>query len=331
MIGITAADGGAHVSKYASRVSSPRVSVILVSYNQSPFLRIAVDSVLRQTFEDYEVIILDDGSLDGSIEIIQDLVERHFGKLRFCHHPNHENRGICRTYMLGIREARCPYVAFLEGDDFWEPGYLENKVNLLDRFPEVGVVFSPYKIVSSGLYGLDMALRQRWLGLFMPRNIPFDNLKNLMRKNNIATFSAFITRRSLLEQISLCLPEGILYFDWWVLFQLGMRAKFMMDSASHIHWRHHAASTLGAQNLEQHKDMLCQFMQRMYEMLGREMDQLTEQNRIRYRENRSALPRFLSFYQQPCPGSFLGLFRVAPVWSMDSLASFFVNYWKYSR
>jgi len=321
----------APLNGYILGSSRPKVSVVVVSYNQGRYLRFAIDSVLGQTFKNFEVIIVDDGSQDGSVEIIHDLVLRHPGRLQFHSHPNHGNLGIRSTYALGISNTHSPYIAFLEGDDRWEENYLERKVDVLDRNPDVGVVFSPYKIVSMGLYGFDMAIRQRILRFLMPGNRSFDNLKNLMKKNNVATFSAFVTRKDLLDQISLTLPPEILYFDWWILFQLGMRSKFFVDRTSHIYWRHHPASTLGNLNLKQHKAMLCRFMQVMYEELDRTTDRMNERNKIRYLNNKAALPAFNSFYQHPGLKHFLEFFCLMPTWALDSLASLWVNHWKFSR
>ena len=309
----------------------PKVSVVVVNYNQGRYLRSAVDSILGQAFNDFEVILVDDGSRDGSIEIIQDLVAKHPGKLQFHCHPNHQNLGISRTYALGISKTQSPCIAFLEADDRWGRNYLGSKVALLDQYPEAGVAFSRYKVVSRGLYGLDMAVRQHILGLSMPRGIPFDNLKNLMQKNNVATFSAFVVRKSLLDQISLTLPADILYFDWWILFQLAMRSKFVLDRSTFIHWRQYPASALGSKKLEQHKSLLCRFMQVMYEEIGWRIGQLSEPNKNAYLRNRSILPELISFYQHPDVRRFLAFFRYSPVWALNSLASYCVNHWKYSR
>jgi len=232
---------------------------------------------------------------------------------------------------MGISKTQSPCIAFLEADDRWGRNYLGSKVALLDQYPEAGVAFSRYKVVSRGLYGLDMAVRQHILGLSMPRGIPFDNLKNLMQKNNVATFSAFVVRKSLLDQISLTLPADILYFDWWILFQLAMRSKFVLDRSTFIHWRQYPASALGSKKLEQHKSLLCRFMQVMYEEIGWRIGQLSEPNKNAYLRNRSILPELISFYQHPDVRRFLAFFRYSPVWALNSLASYCVNHWKYSR
>jgi glycosyltransferase involved in cell wall biosynthesis len=309
----------------------PKVSVVVVNYNQGRFLPGAVDSILGQAFNDIEVIIVDDGSRDGSINIIQDLVTKYPGKLQFHYHPNHRNLGISRTYALGISKTKSPYIAFLEADDCWGKSYLGPKVDLLDHYPEAGVAFSRYKILSRGLYGLDMVVRQHILGLSMPRGVPFDNLKGLIKKNNVATFSAFVTRKSLLNQISLTVSPELLYFDWWILFQLAMRSKFILDRSAFVYWRQYPDSTLGSKSLERHKSLLCHFMQVMYEEIGGRLSQLSESNKSAYLKNRSILPEFISFYQNPDVLHFLAFFRYSPVWAVDSLASYFINHWKYSR
>jgi glycosyltransferase involved in cell wall biosynthesis len=309
----------------------PKVSVVVVNYNQGRYLASAADSVLGQTFQDFEVILVDDGSQDDSIESIRSLVERNPDRLRFVHHPRHQNLGIARTYALGIAACQGAYIAFLEADDRWDSNYLERKVALLDLHPEIGVVFSPYKIVSEGWYGRDMALRQWILGLFLPRQVPFRNLGSLIRKNNVATFSAFVTRKSLLADISLDLPPDMLFVDWWTLVHLSLRSKFFLDRGSVVYWRQHDDSTLGKQRMEQHQKMLGAFMRAVYEDIGRQLENLDSGDSALFLKYRSVLPHLTGFYSHPCLSRFLAFFRRDPQWALESLASYWVNRWKYSR
>ncbi len=312
-------------------LAAPKVSVIVVNYNQGRYLAGAIESVLGQTFEDLEVILVDDGSRDDSIESIRRLVDRSPDRLSFHHHPQHQNLGIARSYALGIAACKGHYIAFLEADDRWDRKYLERKMALLDRHPEIGVIFSPYKIVSEGWYGCDMAFRQWILGLFVPRHVSFRNLGNLMRKNNVATFSAFVTRRSLLADISLNLSPDILYVDWWILVQLSMRSEFFLDRSSIVYWRHHSDSTLGKQTLKQHQKTLGEFMRALYEEIDRKIGTLDARGKALFLKNKSILPHFIGFYSHPCRRRFLAFFRRDPVWALESLTSYWINRWKYWR
>lgn len=306
------------------------VSVIVVNYNQGRFIAQAIDSVLKQTFNDFEIIIVDDGSQDDSFEIINRIRDNCPNKIRFLFHNNNQNLGIQCTYKMGILSAKSKYLAFLEADDQWEINYLKRKVEVLDRYPEVGVVFSKYKIIPENWYGYDMAFRQWVVGLSIPKNRPFQNLNNLLKKNNITTFSAFMTRSSLLENLTMDCDRSVLFYDWWILAQLAMRSKFYMDNTSFVLWRQHKESTLGKQKFEVHKKMLSVFMGMLYEKVGQEIALLDARQRRNYIGRNSILPFFNRFYRNPDIRNFLAFFRIDPFWATESLISYLINSWKYS-
>lgn len=302
----------------------PKVSVIVVNYNQGRYIASAIDSILKQTFVDFEIIIVDDGSQDNSVEIIRTIVGNYPDKISFLYHKSHQNQGISNTYTLGISSAKSKYIAFLEADDLWEKNYLERKVEVLDRYPEVGVIFSRYKIISENWYGYDMVFRQWILGMFIVENRPFHNLKNLIIKNNVATFSAFVTRKSLLNNID------VVFFDWWVLVQLSMRSKFYLDNTSFVFWRQHKDSTIGKQSLDLHKKRLIAHMTMIYEKIGQEIGMLDEREKLYYLRKKYILPYFICFYQNPDIKKFMTFVRHDPLWALESMVSYLINYWKYS-
>lgn len=118
-----------------------RVSVVMPFLDQERFLREAVESVLAQTYPHWELLLVDDGSVDGSTAIAREYAARHPEKIRCLEHPGHENRGASASRNLGIREARGEYLALLDGDDVWLPRKLEEQVPLLDARPEVGMLY----------------------------------------------------------------------------------------------------------------------------------------------------------------------------------------------
>ena len=110
----------------------PRVSVIVTTYNQRPFLDDALASVAAQTFDDYEVVLLDDGSTDGT--------EDDFGDRSDLRYVRQENRGVAAARNHGLRLTTGEYVAFLDGDDVWLPEKLTKQVAYLDEHEEVAAV-----------------------------------------------------------------------------------------------------------------------------------------------------------------------------------------------
>jgi len=112
----------------------PRVSVVIPTYNYARYVPEAIDSVLAQSFEGLEVIVVDDGSTDRTAEIL-----RAFGgQLRDI---RQEHRGLSAARNTGIRAARGQYVAFLDSDDLWLPEKVSLQVARLDAEPEVGLVY----------------------------------------------------------------------------------------------------------------------------------------------------------------------------------------------
>lgn len=119
----------------------PRVSAILVFFNDARFLGEAIESVLAQTFDDWELLLVDDGSTDGSPEIADQYVLQQPGKIRYLDHPGHANRGISATRNLGLQSSTGEFVALLDSDDVWLPGKLAAQVAILDEHPAVAMTY----------------------------------------------------------------------------------------------------------------------------------------------------------------------------------------------
>jgi glycosyltransferase involved in cell wall biosynthesis len=119
----------------------PVVSCIITFLNAEEFVGEAIGSVLGQTHENLELLLVDDGSTDGSTQIALRYAERFPEKVRYLEHAGHENRGAAASRNLGIREARGEYVALLDADDVWLERKLEEQVKILRSHPEAGMVY----------------------------------------------------------------------------------------------------------------------------------------------------------------------------------------------
>jgi glycosyltransferase involved in cell wall biosynthesis len=117
-----------------------QVSVITAFLNAEKFLTEAIESVLAQTFDGWEYLLVDDGSTDGSTVVANDYAARHPEKIRYLEHPGHTNRGVCAARNLGLSHAQGSYVAFLDADDVWMPSKLADQVAILDAHPDLGMV-----------------------------------------------------------------------------------------------------------------------------------------------------------------------------------------------
>lgn len=120
----------------------PTVSVVMPAYNAERHLRTCMDSVLAQTFRDFEFLILDDGSSDATRAIVESYDDPRIRFLPMTHVGR--NGVVCNT---GLRLARGRYVARMDADDAWEPAKLARQVAFLDEHPEVGVVFTHVQVI----------------------------------------------------------------------------------------------------------------------------------------------------------------------------------------
>jgi len=122
-------------------MSRPRVSVITIFLNEERFLGEAIESVRAQTFTDWELILVDDGSRDGSADIARSYTNAEPARIRYLRHPGGTNRGMSASRNRGIEASRGDLVAFLDGDDVWLPDKLREQVARLDAEPRAALVY----------------------------------------------------------------------------------------------------------------------------------------------------------------------------------------------
>lgn len=115
----------------------PLISVIMAAYNRAAYIEEALDSIKRQTFKDYEIIVADDGSTDNTKEIL----ERYEG-IR-CLYLEHG--GIATTRNAALKAAKGKWIAFLDSDDLWKEDKLQKQVDYLQAHPDCRIVYSEFK------------------------------------------------------------------------------------------------------------------------------------------------------------------------------------------
>lgn len=118
----------------------PRVSVVLPFLNAKQFLEQAVHSVLHQTYPDWELLMVDDGSRDGSTEIARSYAMNMPEQVRYFEHKNHANRGVAASRNVAISHAAGEYIALLDADDVWWRYKLEQQLVILDRNPRAEAI-----------------------------------------------------------------------------------------------------------------------------------------------------------------------------------------------
>ena len=124
----------------------PLVTVLTPAFNRASFITETVESVLNQTYGNIEYIVIDDGSTDGTFEILRQYSEA--GRLTLLTHENHSNRGQSAALNLGLDAAKGTYVTILDSDDMLHPEKLSRQVDYLENNPDVGMVYGQAMAIS---------------------------------------------------------------------------------------------------------------------------------------------------------------------------------------
>lgn len=125
-----------------------KFSVIIPLYNKAPYVRKALETVCAQTYRDYEIIVINDGSTDNSAIIAEEYLNGVEGisyKILF-----QQNAGVSAARNNGVAQVSGDYIAFLDADDWWEPTYLERMAQLIEDYPEAGLYASNYMYYKPG-------------------------------------------------------------------------------------------------------------------------------------------------------------------------------------
>jgi glycosyltransferase involved in cell wall biosynthesis len=121
--------------------STQLVSITIPFLNRERFLPEAIESVLCQTYTNWDLHLVDDGSTDGSTRMARDYAARFSRKVYYHEHPGHANRGQSASRNLGIRNSTGEFIAFLDSDDVWLPHKIAEQVAILATHPDVGLVY----------------------------------------------------------------------------------------------------------------------------------------------------------------------------------------------
>jgi len=122
---------------------TPRVSIIMIFLDADRFIGEAIRSVLAQSYANWELLLVDDGSSDRSTKIARSYAAQMPEHIRYLQHPGGQNRGMSASRNLGLHEARGKYVAFLDADDLYLPDKLERQVAILESQPDTAMIYGP--------------------------------------------------------------------------------------------------------------------------------------------------------------------------------------------
>jgi glycosyltransferase involved in cell wall biosynthesis len=208
----------------------PRVSILLTCYNHIRYLPACVEGIRGQTFRDFEIVAIDDGSTDGTREWLAQQAD-----IRCIF--NAENLGTYETLNVGLRGTSGELVAVLNDDDLWEPLKLEKQIQLLDSHPKVGLVHTGGTFIDGDGNRRD----GNPLGFAFPRFETGDILLGLVYENKVIA-SAAVVRRACIADVGEFNREYFGSGDWEMWFRVAEKYDVGFVDEPLTHYRVHGAN-----------------------------------------------------------------------------------------
>ena len=206
----------------------PKVSVIIPTYNRANYVGEAIESVLAQTYQDYEIIVVDDGSTDNTREVVQ----KYSDRMKYLYQDNRGEPGGRNT---GILVSQGEYLVFLDSDDLLMPTKLEEQVAFLDSNPEIGVVYSDtYLCDETG----------RLLGLqsdIVSHRLQSGNIFEELLRGGFIPINSAMVRRACLDDVGLFDEARPMSPDWELWLRVAQRYNFAYQNWPLAVYRIHSA------------------------------------------------------------------------------------------
>lgn len=224
------------------------VSIITIFLNAEKFLKESIESVFGQTYDNWELLLIDDGSIDGSAAIAQGYAKKYPERVRYFEHDNHQNRGKSSSRNLGIWNGRGIYLAFLDSDDIFLPQKLERQVQILETHPGAAMVYGPTQYWFSWT-GKVKDKKRNFVGklgvqpntLFNPPTLLVQFLKN---SGTVPCICGLLARRQIVIDVGgFDINIQHMYEDQVLLAKICLEAPVYVESGCWDRYRQHPDSS----------------------------------------------------------------------------------------
>lgn len=209
----------------------PEFSIVIPLYNKGRHIARALNSILAQTVQDYEVFVIDDGSTDDGARVVGSFTDHRIHLIR------QANAGVSVARNKGIEAARAELIAFLDADDYWKPDYLKTIRTLCRRYPKAGLFASAYEVIIRG--GIVFVPRFKGIPKAPWEGIMTDYFKAALSNPPLST-SATVVKKSVFEKVGVFSP-GVkrgedadmwarIAFDYPLAFSNSMNTVYCLDA-----------------------------------------------------------------------------------------------------
>ena len=232
--------------------SRPTVTVIVPTFNRAHYLPEALHSIFTQTFTDYELVVVDDGSTDDTAAVLRRFADARLHVLRQKH------KGISAAMNAGLRAARGNYIARLDSDDLWLPDLLATETAVLEAHPEVGVVYGKAQAMAA-----DGSTREHYLGL--PLRYPHDALLSLAWTDS--TCNVALLARHVCFTTAGLYDEGLeTHEDWdmWLRVARDHRFLFLNQILARVREHEHSITSPSLPTFVEHIERRVQVIDKLY-------------------------------------------------------------------
>ncbi len=181
----------------------PFFSVVIPLYNKQNHIKETIESILNQTFQDFEIVVVNDGSKDESVQVVETIKDE---RIRLIHQ---ENQGVSVSRNRGIKEAKAKYIAFLDADDLWLSDFLQTIYEMIQKFPKAGLYATAYKKRKENgeEIGINIqALPSKEYEGYLP-----NYFESIVKGDNLVCSSATCIPKKIFEENDIWFPVGEKY------------------------------------------------------------------------------------------------------------------------
>lgn len=221
-----------------------QVSIVMASYNGESYIREQIDSIINNTYSDWKLEICDDGSLDGTISIIKEYVEKYPNRIFF--HENDKNLGVVQNFLEGAKRAEGNYIMFADQDDVWLPEKISHTLEKMKEIEQEDtevptVVFTDAKVVNERLEEIASSFHQ-----ISSLDTGKTDLPHLLMENKLIGCTMMFNQA--VAKLLYELPQNARYHDWWIGLLAASMGRIAYLKEGTLLYRQHGNNEVGAQN-----------------------------------------------------------------------------------